>query len=30
VAVVVCRFTPEPPQQVKDMVLDIRVPGQPD
>jgi len=26
----VCRFTPEPPQQVKDMVLDIRVPGQPD
>lgn len=30
VAVIVCRFTPEPPQVVKDMVLDIRVPGKPD
>ena len=30
VAVIVCRFTSEPPQAVKDMVLDIRVPGKPD
>ena len=29
VALVVCRYTAEPPQDVKDMVLDIRVPGKP-
>ena len=30
VALVVCNLTPEPPQAVKDMVLDIRVPGKPE
>ena len=29
ISVVVCRFTPAPPQDVVDMVLDIRVPGKP-
>jgi cation/acetate symporter len=29
ISVVVCRFTPAPPQNVVDMVLDIRVPGKP-
>jgi len=29
VALVVCRYTSEPPQDVKDMVLDIRIPGKP-
>lgn len=29
ISVVVCRFTPPPPQNVVDMVLDIRVPGKP-
>jgi cation/acetate symporter len=29
VALLVCRYTAEPPQDVKDMVLDIRVPGKP-
>lgn len=30
VALVVCKLTPAPPQAVKDMVLDIRVPGKPE
>jgi len=30
VAIGVCRLTAEPPQEIKDMVLDIRVPGKPD
>jgi len=29
ISVVVCRFTPAPPQDVVDMVLDIRLPGKP-
>ncbi|MDG2174561.1 MAG: cation acetate symporter [Gammaproteobacteria bacterium] len=28
-ALLVCRYTAEPPQDVKDMVLDIRIPGKP-
>jgi len=30
VALLVCKLTAEPPQEIKDMVLDIRVPGKPD
>ena len=30
VAIIVCRFTSSPPQEVKEMVLDIRIPGKPD
>lgn len=29
VSIAVCRFTPAPPKEVVDMVLDIRVPGKP-